>query len=81
MNVKTIKNNTIAIRTFSPVPVCVGFGISTPKQAEKVASVSDGVIVGSAFVKTIEKHDSNSDLVSIISEKVTAFKEAVNRNS
>jgi len=38
------------------VPVCVGFGISTPEQARTVASLSDGVIVGSALVKEITKH-------------------------
>jgi tryptophan synthase alpha chain len=34
-------------------PVCVGFGISTPEQAKQVGALADGVIVGSACVKTI----------------------------
>jgi tryptophan synthase alpha chain len=29
------------------VPVCVGFGISTPEQAKQVAAGADGVIIGS----------------------------------
>ncbi|MFH1837101.1 MAG: tryptophan synthase subunit alpha [Candidatus Omnitrophota bacterium] len=37
-------------------PLCVGFGISTPEQAGKVSKVSDGVIVGSAIIKIIEKN-------------------------
>ena len=37
-------------------PVCVGFGISDPKQAKMVASSADGVIVGSAIIKIIEKN-------------------------
>jgi len=36
------------------VPVCVGFGISTPEQAAVVAAAADGVIVGSAIVKQVE---------------------------
>jgi tryptophan synthase alpha chain len=43
-----------AIRQHTTVPVCVGFGISTPAQAAMVASAADGVIVGSAIVKQIE---------------------------
>ena len=44
-----------AIREHASVPVCVGFGISTPEQAAAVARAADGVIVGSAIVKEIEK--------------------------
>lgn len=43
------------IREHARVPVCVGFGISTPEQAATVAAAADGVIVGSAIVKEIEK--------------------------
>jgi tryptophan synthase alpha chain len=39
-----------AVRAVSPVPVAVGFGISTPAQAATVAAVADGVVVGSALV-------------------------------
>lgn len=37
------------------LPVAVGFGISTPEQARLVASVADGVVVGSALVRTLEE--------------------------
>ncbi|MCF7731658.1 MAG: tryptophan synthase subunit alpha [Akkermansiaceae bacterium] len=43
-----------AIQQHTAVPVCVGFGISTPEQAAMVAAVADGVIVGSAIVKQVE---------------------------
>lgn len=43
-----------AIKQHTDVPVCVGFGISTPDQAAMVASAADGVIVGSAIVKQVE---------------------------
>lgn len=45
-----------SIRKVTDVPCAVGFGISTPEQAKKMAAVSDGAIVGSAVVKLIAKH-------------------------
>jgi tryptophan synthase alpha chain len=50
--VRVIKRNT-------KLPVCVGFGVSTPQQAAEAARSSDGVIVGSAVVKALA---ANSDL-------------------
>jgi tryptophan synthase alpha chain len=41
------------VREHTSVPVCVGFGISTPEQAREVGKLADGVIVGTACVKTI----------------------------
>lgn len=41
------------VREHTTVPVCVGFGISTPEQAKQVGGLADGVIVGSACVKAI----------------------------
>ncbi len=41
------------VRKHTSVPVCVGFGIGTPEQAQAVGAVADGVIVGSACVRTI----------------------------
>jgi tryptophan synthase alpha chain len=41
------------LRTKTDVPILVGFGISTPEQAQAVASVADGVIVGSAVVRQV----------------------------
>ena len=41
------------LRTKTDVPILVGFGISTPEQAQAVAAVADGVIVGSALVRRL----------------------------
>ena len=41
------------VREHTSVPVCVGFGISTPEQAKQVGSLADGVIVGTACVRMI----------------------------
>ena len=44
------------VKTFSDIPCAVGFGISTPEQAGKIAAFSDGVIVGSAIVRLAAEH-------------------------
>ena len=41
------------VRAMTPVPVAVGFGISTPEQAAEVARVADGVVIGSALVEVL----------------------------
>jgi tryptophan synthase alpha chain len=43
------------LRAHTGLPVCVGFGVSTPEHARQIASVADGVIVGSAIVSIIER--------------------------
>ncbi len=48
------------IRENTDIPCAIGFGISTPEQAQKMASLSDGAIVGSAIVKLLEKHGRNA---------------------
>ncbi len=47
--VKVVRENT-------SIPCAIGFGISTPEQAGKMAAISDGAIVGSAVVKLLEKY-------------------------
>lgn len=44
-----------AVRAGVDLPVAVGFGISSPEQAAQVAAVADGVVVGSALVRTLEE--------------------------
>ena len=53
----------------------VGFGISTPEQAKKMAALADGVIVGSAIVKLCETH--GADCVPYIKEYVKSMKDAI----
>ena len=48
------------VKKVSSVPCAIGFGISTPEQAQNMADVSDGVIVGSAIVKLIAEYGRQS---------------------
>lgn len=47
--VKVVRENT-------KTPCAIGFGISTPEQAAKMAGIADGVIVGSAIIKLLEQY-------------------------
>ncbi|MGN0375250.1 MAG: tryptophan synthase subunit alpha [Butyrivibrio sp.] len=51
--VKLVRQNT-------DIPCAIGFGISTPQQAENMAEKADGVIVGSAIVKLLEKYGKDA---------------------
>lgn len=54
---KDLIANVKRFKSLTGKPVCVGFGVSTPEQARMVAGIADGVIVGSAVIKLIEKRD------------------------
>lgn len=63
------------VKKVTDTPVAVGFGISTPEQAKKMASLADGAIVGSAIVKMVAKNGKDS--VAPVSEYVRSMKDAV----
>ena len=48
------------VRENTDKPCAIGFGISTPEQAGKMADIADGVIVGSAIIKLLEKYGTNA---------------------
>lgn len=66
--VKIIRKNT-------DIPCAIGFGISTPKQAKQMAKIADGIIVGSAIIKLLEKY--GKDAPKYIGEYVKSMKEAL----
>ena len=63
------------IRENTDVPCAIGFGISTPEQAAKMAGISDGAIVGSAIIKILEKY--GKDAPKHIGEYVKIMKDAI----
>ena len=63
------------VRQNTDIPCAVGFGISTPAQAKKMAEISDGAIVGSAIVKLLEKHGQNAP--EPIGRYVKSMKDAI----
>ena len=66
--VKVVRENT-------DIPCAIGFGISTPDQAKKMADISDGAIVGSAIVKLLEKYGREAP--AYIGDYVKSMKDAI----
>lgn len=66
--VKIVRENT-------DIPCAIGFGISTPEQARKMADLSDGAIVGSAVVRLLEQHGRSAP--AFIGEYVKTMKDAL----
>lgn len=64
-----------SIREVTDVPAAIGFGINTPQQAEQMARVADGAIVGSAIVKMIERYGTEAK--EPLMEYVSTMKRAV----
>ena len=59
------------IRANTDTPCAIGFGISGPEQAAKMAGISDGAIIGSAIIRILEKEGKNAP------EKIGEFTKAV----
>ena len=49
-----LKKNLARVKKKVKKPICVGFGISTPEQAQEIHKVADGVIVGSELIRKID---------------------------
>lgn len=74
-----IAENVATIQAHTEVPVVVGFGISTPEQAAAVASSSDGVVVGSAIVREIERHGADPEVAARVEAFVKPLVDAAKR--
>ncbi len=61
------------VRKEVKLPIMVGFGISTPEQAQKISAMGDGIIIGSAIVRLIEEAESPADRIA----KVKAFAQSI----
>ncbi|MCL2086356.1 MAG: tryptophan synthase subunit alpha [Oscillospiraceae bacterium] len=59
------------VKAVTDTPTAIGFGISTPQQAKEMANFAQGVIVGSAIVKIIEKH--GRDCIEPVSRFIKEF--------
>ena len=74
--IKTDLSNIVSvIRQNTSIPCAIGFGISTPEQARKMADIADGAIVGSAIVKLLEKYGKEAP--EHIREYVKSMKDAL----
>jgi len=65
------------LREMTALPIVVGFGISTPAQASAIAPLADGVVVGSALVRLIDKNGESAGLIENASSFAGKIRRAI----
>ena len=76
-----VADMTAKLRQHTDLPIAVGFGVSNPEQAKRVASCADAVVVGSAVVNQIAQHGKSPELVIRVSNFVRALVKAVEEDN
>lgn len=73
----SISSRVELIRKQTTLPICVGFGISTPEQARQVAHQADGAVVGSVLVNRIKEWGQDKDLPAKLEAFARPLAEAI----
>lgn len=74
----TVGDMIAQVKEVKDIPCAIGFGISSLDQAKTMASIADGVIVGSAIVKIIAEH--GEQCVPYVEDYVRSMKKAISRS-
>ncbi len=61
----SVSEQVAKVRKAASLPVVVGFGVKTPERAREVAKDADGVVVGSAIVKTLHEEGTDAALALV----------------
>ena len=69
-----IRGAVAALKGMTDVPVGVGFGITTAEEAAAVGRFADGVVVGSALVRIIEKYGADPELLPQVRRFIASLK-------
>ncbi|MFW6306737.1 MAG: tryptophan synthase subunit alpha, partial [Bacillota bacterium] len=76
--VKSINNYLDKIREHTDLPLALGFGIDGPEKVKKVLGFVDGVIIGTALVRIIEKYNNDKELLlNKVEEFIVNIKEVM----
>lgn len=74
---ETIADRVNLIRSHTQVPICVGFGISTPEQAKAISGFAEGAVIGSALVSRIGEWGKDADLEKKLEDFARPLAEAI----
>jgi tryptophan synthase alpha chain len=66
---RELEREVRAVRRRLPLPLAVGFGISSPEQVAAVGGIADGVVVGSALVQVVEEHGAAPGLGEAVARR------------
>jgi tryptophan synthase alpha chain len=76
-----LESFVLRVRRRTSQPLCVGFGISTAEQAQRVARIADGVIVGSRLIQLLEENNAPSKVRSFVASLRDALNNQVENKS
>lgn len=65
------------LKSHSPLPVCLGFGISSAHDVQQLGGLADGVVVGSALVRIVAEHGADGRAAALVAEKVRELRSAL----
>jgi tryptophan synthase alpha chain len=71
-----VDRHTNKLRDVTSLPICVGFGISTSADVAAIASSAEGVVIGSAFERTIEENLEDPGIAEKLADQVSRLKAA-----
>mgnify|MGYP000430466958 CR=1 FL=1 len=76
---QSVASTLATVRRHTSLPLCVGFGLSTPDHVREIAAAgANGAIVGSALVRIIEEeHTRPEEMLRTLDSRVRAFKHAI----
>jgi tryptophan synthase alpha chain len=77
LDMGAVRHQVAVLRTFTELPICVGFGVANPVEAAALAPFADGVVIGSAFERIIEENLNSPNLVKRLEEQVRNYKAAM----
>ncbi len=77
LDIGSVQDQVANLRTVTKLPICVGFGITNPAEARALVTSVDGVVIGSAFERTIEENLKSPDLAQRLEEQVRSYKAAI----
>ena len=79
LNTTSVETYVHQLRSVTTLPICVGFGISTPEDVRTISKTADGIVIGSAFERLIENNLDHPDLPRLMGEQTKLFKQATRK--
>jgi len=77
---KDISENLAKVKKITKLPIAVGFGVSTPGQAQALGKIADAVVVGSALVSIIEQYGGGQSLFEEVEKFCRAIKSGLTKS-
>ena len=77
-----VQSKVMELKKHTDLPICIGFGIKNTEQAISASKISEGIVIGSAFVKIIEEnlHDKNAIIENSV-KFVREIRQAIDSNN